>query len=131
MTKKDKTLTLDVGSDGVIRTIYSDDLKPLAEKIGGEISTVCRASNVEWETTDKPANNYPLTKGWAVRSNHDPELALRWKRTGTGLPVYEVICSRDPELAIALFETREAAIAHEVHYFFELLPPRNSEKKEQ
>lgn len=123
--KTEKKVTFEVDDDGTIRTIYSDDLSAFAEKIGGEISTVCRASNVEWEVIEKPINaRFPQTKGWSVRAVHDPELALRIRSSpAMGSYTDTLVCSREPYLAIALFDSRENAIKEEVKFFFELLPP--------
>ncbi len=129
--KKEKKISLDFGTDGVIRTIYSDELPELAEKIGGEISTVCRASNVEWEKVEVPASERnPQLAGWSVRAAHDPQLALRVKTVKNITTMTEkdvVTCSRDESLPIMLFSTREGAIREEVENFFNLLPPRNTQ----
>lgn len=127
-----KKLSLDFGTDGTVRTIYSDDVSQFAEKIGGEISTVCRASNVEWETQEVTTNaRFPApNKGWAVRSAHDPKLALRIKSHFNPFGMLggdryndEIVCSTDESLVVALFSSREKAIEWEVKFFFQLLPP--------
>lgn len=131
-SKKEKIVSLDVGSDGVIRTIYKDELNDFAKRIGGEISTVCRASNVEWERLEKPASERnPQLTGWSVRAAHDPQLAIRVQtiphhQTKTAKDV--AVCSRDTSLPIMLFSTREGAIEAEIHNFFKLLPPRKQKE---
>lgn len=132
--KAGREFVLDIGSDGVIRTIYKDELKEIAEDMKGEISTVCRASNVEWEVVEKPLNaRFPATKGWSVRSAHNPTLALRWESSlnaGIGDRYTDnLVCSDNEHLAIALFESRDNAIKWEIHFFADLLPPRESRSK--
>src|SRR4051812_38239017 len=109
----EKRVELEIGEDGVIRTIYNDGLEKFAESLGGEISTVCRASNVEWETVDG-------FSGWTIRAAHDKELAI--KDVGSSEPVF--VCNRNPENRIALFTKRETALKVEVQFFFKLLPPK-------
>ena len=106
---QEKKLELEVGPDGVIRTIYDDSLNKFAEDIGGEISTVCRLSNVEWEEIDGH-------KGWTVRAAHDRELALRYN------PYPEVGAGREGRLIV--FESRENALKWEHVFAPDLLPPR-------
>lgn len=100
------TFELEIGSDGSIRTIYQDGIEAFAEDLGADVSTVCRASHVEFEEVDG-------RKGWTVRSAKDPEVALRvddwcrWKpkREGT----------------IVVFQTREEALEEEVKFFWQLM----------
>jgi hypothetical protein len=107
------TIELEIGPDGIIRTIYQDGIEAFAEEIGASVKTVCRASHVEWEKKENGE------KGWSVRSVHDPELAARMAvQDGRAT----VIPSREGELI--LFLTREAAIEWEVAHFFDLLPPK-------
>ena len=111
-------LELEIGPDGIIRTIYRDGIEKLADELGGDVSTVCRASHVEFEEVDG-------RKGWTVRSAKDPEVALRvsdwcrWlpKRHGT----------------IVTFATREEALTEEVAFFWELMHGEadKSEEKER
>lgn len=122
-------MVLEVAEDGTIRTIYKDELIDFAEKIGGDMTTVCRASNVEWEKVEKPLNaRFPDIKGWSVRAAHDPELALRVESSVNGgigdRYVDTLVCSRNPNLAIMLFSTREIALQAEVKFFHQLLPPK-------
>lgn len=124
-----RKVELEVGTDGVIRTIYSDELPELAKKMGAEISTVCRASNVEWEVREKTVNHRLLDRGWSVRAVHDPELAIRVvshcaRGTYDGGWFETLIVSKDSNTPIALFEKREQAIEQEKKFFFELLPER-------
>lgn len=114
--KEQKVISFEVGPDGEINTIYKDELVQFAEKIGGEISTVCRASNVEWESWREPDGT--VRKGWSVRAAHQPALALR-NYNGT------IRCSDDYEVAVFLFDSREKALEQEVKFFFELLPPKD------
>lgn len=109
----EKELNLDVGPDGVIRSIYSDDLNKVAEGVG-EVVRVCRLSNVEWEDHGEGL------RGWVVRAAHDTELAIR--DVGSAEPVFVV--SRDPQLRLAIFTSREVAVAVEVSHYEELMPPK-------
>lgn len=117
---------LKVGPDGTIETIYQDGIEAFAEEMGADVSTVCRASNVEWEEVPQPLNaRFPATKGWSVRSVKNPLMALRMKsdfNPGFTDERYTdtLVCSSDPELGIALFDTREAAITQEIKHFWEL-----------
>lgn len=93
--------------DGAIESVYDDDLQKFASNIGGNITKVCRASNIEWEEG--------LTiKGWVVRSVHNPSLALRYKPS----PSVEIHPSTDGR--IVFFNTREEAITQELKFFWEL-----------
>lgn len=118
---------LKVGPDGTIETIYQDGIEAFAAEMGAEVATVCRASNVEWEELiTKPLNaRFPATKGWSVRSVKNPLLALRMKSHFNGgftdeRYFDELVCSSDPDLGIALFDTREDAITQEIEHFWEL-----------
>lgn len=130
--EKKEEIQLEIGHGGVIRSIYRDSLQDLAQSIGGKIEDVCRASNVEWETVEKPLNaRFPATKGWSVRSAHDPELALRWESSlnaGIGERYIDtIVVSKNPHLAIVLFDEREKAIEYEVKHFWELIPKKGTE----
>ncbi len=113
---KDK-VELEIAPDGTIRTMYQDGIEKFAEAMGGEVSSSCRASNVEWEEIQYTTG---ALKGWSIRSAHDPQLAIR------EIPSPEVyfVCSKDQDLRVALFVTREAALEVEVKYFWELLAPK-------
>lgn len=126
-----KEIIFSVESDGIIRTIYKDELNKIAEDMKADITTVCRASEVEWEVVEKPLNaRFPMTQGWSIRAAHRPQLAIRWSSSlnaGVGERyVDELLCSDNKELAIALFESRENALKWEVHFFDSLLPPKES-----
>lgn len=117
---------LKVGPDGTVETIYQDGIEGFAESIGAEVSTVCRASDVEWEEVEKPINaRFPATKGWSVRAAHRPALALRMQSSlnpGIGERYCDdIVCSDNESLAIVLFETREDAITQEIKFFWKLL----------
>ena len=111
---------LKIGPDGTIETIYQEGIEKFAEEMGAEVSTVCRASDVEWEVDAEPLLH---SKGWSVRSVANPKKALRWKM---GLQVihdeanYFLVCSADENLRIILFQTREEAIQQEIKHFWEL-----------
>jgi hypothetical protein len=116
---------LKVGPDGTIETIYQDGIEQFAEEMGAEVSTICRASNVEWEEVPTPLNaRFPATKGWSVRSVKNDEKALRMESSlnaGIGDRYIDtIVCSDNKHLAIALFPTREEAIQHEIKHFWEL-----------
>lgn len=99
---------LEIGPDGTIKTIYQDGIEEFAQELGAEVSSVCRASHVEFEQAWK-------RRGWSVRSAKDPNFALRevddgnarWLPTAFG--------------RIKLFHTREEALEEEVKFFWELL----------
>ena len=112
-----KAKSFEVGTDGVIRTIYSDDLNDFTKKLNGEISTVCRASQVEWEQVGEQ-------KGWTVRAQHNPRMALREKITEDKW-VAEIVCSDDSTINPFVFSSREDALKMEVEFFFQLLPPKH------
>ena len=113
-------IELEIDEDGTIRTIHQEGIEAFAEQMGGEISTSCRASNVEWEEA-------PNGKGWTVRSAYDNDLAIRWKFKNDFEKVQFVpldFCvSKDGEIAV--FHTREEAIVWALKFFWELLAPRN------
>lgn len=111
----EKELNLDVGPDGVIRSIYSDDLNKVAEGIG-TIALVCRLSNVEWEEIGGK-------KGWTVRAAHDTEIAIRTLGTPSSRGPF-VGVSKRPEHPIHVFETREEALKYEVRDSDQLMPPK-------
>lgn len=114
----EKELNLDVGPDGVIRTIYSDDLNKLAEETGGTIALVCRLSNVEWEEIGGK-------KGWTVRAAYDQNLALRtFDPPSTRGP--HVAASRLEEYPVHVFETREEALKYEKRDAPDLMPPKET-----
>ena len=99
---------LKIGPDGTIETIYQEGIEKFAEEMGAEVSTVCRASDVEWEEAgDK--------KGWTVRSARDPKLAIRSREQGN---ITELKCLRDGYLHF--FETRKEALEVEIQFFWEL-----------
>jgi hypothetical protein len=97
--------------NGVIRSIYKDDIHPLLDGMGS--TTVARASNVEWEDVG-------LDRGWTVRSASKPYLALR-------LNCGRIIVSEEGPLVF--FNTREEALKEEINHFWELLPPRSMKEK--
>jgi hypothetical protein len=104
---------LKIGPDGTIETIYQDGIEQFAEEMGADVSTVCRASEVEWEVVEYPDHT---EKGWSVRSAKNGLKALR-VQYGTQC---RIVCSDDTNLAIALFTSREAAIEQEIKHFWEL-----------
>lgn len=105
-----------IGPGGVIDTIYQDGLEEFAKDIGADLTTVCRASNVEWE--EERVGPW-VRKGWSVRAAHDNELALR-ENGILGVPEP----SRDRERPVHFFGTREEALKLEVQFFWQLLPPK-------
>jgi len=92
---------------GEIRMMY-DDLrsKQVADLLGASIVEVQRASHVEWEKVGEES-------GWTVRAAHDPELAIRRHANG------QVLALKGP---LAVFPTREAALASERLHFWDLIP---------
>lgn len=108
----EKTLDLDVGPDGVIRSIYDDKLNDFAKDIGGELAMVCRLSNVEWEEINSD-------KGWTVRAAHNSELALRVHGSN-------VVVSEDPKDRIVVFRSRETALNAEKILASQLMPPKET-----
>lgn len=112
-----------VGPGGSVEGIYQDEL---ADVLGATTKEVKRASLVEWERIDRALNaRFPDLEGWAVRSAHKHDLALRIRSTvnaGVGERYTDsIVCSDDPQFAIALFPTREVALRAEVEHFWELL----------
>lgn len=116
---KDK-IELEIDEDGTIRTIHQEGIENFAAEMGGEISTSCRASNVEWEESNG-------NKGWTVRSAYDNDLAIRWKYDINSPEVrfapLDFCVSKTGDIAV--FPTREEAIVWELKFFWELLAPRN------
>lgn len=110
-----------IAPDGTITTMYQDGIEQFAEAMGGDIKTSCRASNVEWEEIEYTDG---VSKGWSIRSAYDANLAIR------DLPGPEVrlVCSREQDIQVALFTTREAALEVEVKFFWELLAPKREER---
>jgi hypothetical protein len=96
---------LKFGPDGVIEGIYQDGL---AELLDADIKEVKRASLVEWEGN-----------GWAVRSAHDPTLALRLNTDPNKGPLGWFTASRSGE--VYTFLTREKALEAEQAFFWELM----------
>jgi hypothetical protein len=111
-------ISMEVGPDGTIRTIYADDVPALAQDIGGSFR-VARASNVEWEEGLDVGGK--TLNGWTVRAAHDRELALRIDFFDKDYPL---VVSKDPALPVARFLSREHALEQEVKNFYKLLPPR-------
>lgn len=105
----EKAIAINFTPQGVMRSIYKDELLPLYESLGKP--KVQRASNVEWEESSDGS-------GWTVRSAHDPELAIRSILQDC---CYKRVVSRIGDLLV--FVTREAALEAEVEHFWELLPP--------
>lgn len=103
---------LSIGPDGTLRTMYQDGVEKFAEEMGGEITTSCRASDVEWEDDG-------TQKGWTVRSAYDKDLAIRSKESGA---IIGFKCAREGNLHF--FKTREDALKVEVTFFWELLAPK-------
>lgn len=112
----DDRFELIIDSDGNIQTIYRDGIEELANEMGAEISTVCRASHVEPEEIDG-------RKGWTVRSAKNPEFALRTTDWCTWKPGFEDAGQ------VTVFPTRDEAIKEEIRFFWELL--RAETKKEE
>lgn len=106
-------LKLEFGPDGVIRTMYKDGLEEVAKIIDAEMTTTCRAANVEWE-------DHGVVEGWVIRAVHNPKLAVR--DVGSSEPIFVV--SDDEDLQLAFFVKRETAIEVERSNFFKLLPPK-------
>ncbi len=101
---------LKIKADGTIETIYRDGLEAFAKDIGGEVAQVCRLSNVEWESNERGL------KGWSVRSANAPDMALRYAYPHAGHPPWDVSSTG----RVVLFETREAALAEEAKFVWEL-----------
>lgn len=106
-----KSKTIEIGPDGTIRMPYEDGIQEVVEELGGRITNIHRASQVEWEEG----------KGWAVRAEHDKTLAAR-KVFGWGGQLVTVSPLRDGP--IHFFKDREKAIKWELAHFYELLPPK-------
>lgn len=112
---------LKIDADGTIQTIYQEGIEEFAKDLGADLTRSCRASNVEWEEIGDH-------KGWTVRAAHDSELAIR---SGKQL-IYEEhpyefsenVVSKNDLRSIIVFQTREEALAEEVKFFWQLLPPK-------
>lgn len=111
--------------DPKLRMIHQEGIETFAEHLGGEISTSCRASNVEWEEVGE-------RKGWTVRSAFKNELALRWmdaKKVTTGVHIHPLVIVVSEEGDLVVFPTREEAIEEEIKHFWELLAPSREANK--
>jgi hypothetical protein len=97
-----------IGPGGKIETIYKDGIEDFAEKVGADVSTVCRASHVEWEESQ-------YAKGWTVRSAKNPKLAL-CDEFGT-----VKVAEPGQHCHLMFFKTREEALRYEVKFFWELI----------
>lgn len=116
----EQKLDLDFGTDGVVRSIYDDRLNEFAKDIG-EMSRVCRLSNVEWEDGKDE-------RGWTIRAAHDTELALRWtkpleERRKDRISAYRIL----KEGELVYFSHREEAIQVEKEHYDQLMPPKETE----
>jgi hypothetical protein len=119
-------LEIEVGPDGTIRTIYQDGIDKL---LGAEIVNVKRASRVEFEEV---AIDGKIERGWTIRAEYDPELALRAGSPPDNVPEYvsETLnhlwfqVSRNPKFKLVAFENREQALRFEREFFWDLLPPK-------
>jgi hypothetical protein len=80
---------------------------------------VKRASKIEYEEV---AIDNEIKRGWSIRAEHDPELALRMKYEANRF--VDFVVSKDPSLPIIVFHKREEALRFEVEKFWELLPPK-------
>jgi hypothetical protein len=109
---------LEVGPDGTIRTMYKDGI---ADMIGAEIKEVKRASRIEFEEV---AIDGKIERGWTVRSEHDPELALRLVQYPPPFRASRYGVSRDPKSKLVAFKDREQALNFERLFFWDLLPPK-------
>lgn len=105
------TFDLKINADGTIETIYQDGIETFADEIGGPVSVVCRASEVEWEESVEDGTK----KGWTVRSSKDHTLAIRSRESGN---IIGFNCSRSGSLHF--FRTREEALQVEITFFWEL-----------
>ena len=98
---------------GVVQTIYQDGIEAFASELGAEVSSISRASNVEWDK---------LLEGWTVKAAHDPRIAICYAVEGrcTTYSRFQVAdtCNR----TIAVFDTRDEALKQEVEFFWQLLP---------
>lgn len=101
---------LKIAADGSIEGIYQDGL---ADALGAETKEVRRVSNVEFETIDGRS-------GWVVRSTRDSQLAIRANPLS---PNYYTV-SRNKDLRLITFPTREEALAEEVKLFWGLVEGR-------
>lgn len=114
----EKKFDLDVGPDGVIRSIYKDELNKFAADVGGELAQVCRLSHVEWEEIDGK-------KGWTIRAAHDPDLAIRDNDWTHDQLTEQYVCARtESGLKISVFPSRDEALTVEQNHYEELMPPK-------
>lgn len=120
-----ETFELEIGPDGTIKTIYQDGIEEFAAELGADVSSVCRASEVEWEVVMPLNARFPDTKGWSVRSARDGLVALRHQSNlnpGIGDRYIDtIVCSSNLSLAIVLFQTREEALTYEEKFFWQLM----------
>jgi hypothetical protein len=111
-------LELAIHPDGVTQTIGKDANIEHLRDVGARITSVRRATNIEWEQTD-------LKEGWVVRAAHNPDLAFR-----IGFDDVEeestLVASADKTLPIHYFGQRRIALDMEELHFWEFLPPRES-----
>ena len=118
MTPED-TFEIAVGTNGMVETIYKDELADIYRKLG-KVVDIKRASHIEWEDN-------PDGKGWTVRAAHNPRLVLRKGRTPNDL--YAV--SADDTLAIVYFDLRATALVAERTHFWDLLPGEKTLQKKE
>lgn len=111
---------LKITPEGIIRTMYQDGIEKFAEDMGGEVTTSCRASDVEWEEDGEH-------KGWTVRSAHKKSLALRVfpPEPGASPAISTFKLSDDESLRLMFFNTRDLALYHEQQNFWALLAPKH------
>jgi hypothetical protein len=101
-----ETFKVRVTADGSVDGIYHDGI---AETLGAKVTTVKRASHVEFEEVSSEV-------GWTVRSALESGLAIRLViKDGAFRQVVAY------EGQIAVFTSREAALEAEVRFFWELL----------
>ena len=100
------TFKVRITADGSIEGIYHDGI---AETLGAKVTTVKRASHVEFEKVGE-------VEGWTVRSAIEPGLAIRLVIKDAA---YRQVVAFEGEVAV--FTSREAALEAEVRFFWEMM----------
>jgi hypothetical protein len=107
-----KKLEIEVLPSGAVRSPFTDETTPLVKDLAEDLGAtpkVKRASQIEWEDVGEKS-------GWTVRAQHDPTLGIRQSKDAGN------VVSRDNDLPLVVFSSRETALKAELQFFWSLLP---------